>query len=123
MKTERPIFSIIEENIVGGRLPASFALPDDNGSSGSSKLKMAPGAMDGICIYHMPHTALSEDGKEEIARRYRRRSPERKMLMICSKTWAESTGRSALLMKFRIIYGSMPVKSTKGSSCCLPLTN
>ena len=58
MRTEKPIFDIITENMVDGRLPDDFAIRDD-GFQGDPRLRMAPGAMDGICIYHMGPAELT----------------------------------------------------------------
>ena len=67
MRTEKPIFDIIEENIADGRLPDDFAIRDD-GFEGDQQLRMAPGAMDGICIYHMGPANPDDEGMEMIAR-------------------------------------------------------
>ena len=66
MRTEKPIFDIITENMVDGRLPDDFAIRDD-GFQGDPRLRMAPGAMDGICIYHMGPAELSDEGRKMIA--------------------------------------------------------
>ena len=66
MKTERPIFDLIEESIVDGRLPDDFILPEE-GFDGDPRMKMAPGAMDGLCIYHMVRKALSDEDRNAVA--------------------------------------------------------
>ena len=67
MRTGKPIFDIIKESIDDGKLPDDFAIQDD-GYQGDPRLRMAPGAMDGICIYHMGPLELGDDGREMIAR-------------------------------------------------------
>ena len=66
MRTEKPIIDIIAENSVDGRLPDDFAIRDD-GFQGEPRLRMAPGAMDGLCIYHMGPIELTNEGREMIA--------------------------------------------------------
>ena len=65
MRTEKPIFEMIEESIADGRLPDDFVIQDD-GFQGDPRLKMAPGAMDGICVYHMYAGEPDDDGREMI---------------------------------------------------------
>ena len=67
MRTEKPIFDIIEDSIADGRLPDDFVIHDD-GYMGDPRLKMAPGAMDGVCIYHMYPGDPDDEGRELIAK-------------------------------------------------------
>ncbi len=67
METERPIFDIISENTTSGHLPDGFKLPDTCTNEENAKIKMAPGAMDGIVIYHMGHSPLNEEDISLIA--------------------------------------------------------
>ena len=46
-----------------GMLPESFSLPDD---TEEGKPRFADGAMDGIMIYHMGHTPLTDEEKNEL---------------------------------------------------------
>ena len=46
-----------------GILPKSFSLPDD---TEEGKPRFADGAMDGIMIYHMGHTPLTDEEKNEL---------------------------------------------------------
>ena len=46
-----------------GILPESFSLPDD---TEEGKPRFADGAMDGIMIYHMGHTPLNDEEKNEL---------------------------------------------------------
>ena len=65
MGNSRPILKLIEESTVNGRLPEDFTLPVEDLGGG---LKMAPGAMDGLVMYHQYPGALGDEGREMVAR-------------------------------------------------------
>ncbi len=54
----KSIYEIIKENLINGVLPRAFSLPSDNSEH---KVRFADGAMDGIAIYHMGHSAVSAE--------------------------------------------------------------
>lgn len=55
---KKSIYEMMVENVENGILKEEFRLPDDS----DNKIKFAPGAMDGIMIYHMGHSELDECG-------------------------------------------------------------
>ena len=61
-KTEKPILQYIREHIENGELPENFSLPQDN----HSEMNFAPGARDGIYIFHVPKNEVEEDDKKRI---------------------------------------------------------
>ena len=61
---EKSIYQLISDNITGGALKEGFALPDEDPDDAS--VKWAPGAMDGVTIYHMHHQALDELQKKKM---------------------------------------------------------
>ncbi len=65
MAADISIHQYICEHIEGGALPMGFNLtPFDEPDS---PIRMADGAMDGICIYHMADAALPQDIEQRIA--------------------------------------------------------
>ena len=62
---EKSIYQQITEHISDGVLEADFSLPDEK--AGNSPLRFAPGAFDGICVYHMRHDELEADAEEQMA--------------------------------------------------------
>ena len=61
---EKSIFDLISESIdEKGSLPRDFEFPDDYGKEGT---KFASGAMDGICMYHMPGQPLKNIEKKRL---------------------------------------------------------
>ena len=60
----KSIYQMITENISDGVLDSGFSLPDE--VVGRSPLRLAPGAFDGMCIYHMGHHELDEDGARQM---------------------------------------------------------
>ena len=61
----KSIYQQIIEHISDGVLDNDFSLPDEK--VGFSPLRFAPGAFDGMCIYHMSHSALDADAAEQMA--------------------------------------------------------
>ncbi len=57
---EKSIYELISENIADGVLKPGFSLPEE---SDSAPVKFAPGAFDGICIYHMGLDELDDEGR------------------------------------------------------------
>ncbi|MBQ6294045.1 MAG: hypothetical protein IJK77_09375 [Lachnospiraceae bacterium] len=57
---EKSIYERISENIADGELVKGFSLPEE---SDSAPVKFAPGAFDGICIYHMGPDELDDEGR------------------------------------------------------------
>lgn len=62
---EKSIYRQILEHITDGVLEDGFSLPDENGSR--SPLRFAPGAFDGMCIYHFGHGAPDAETTEQMA--------------------------------------------------------
>ena len=62
---EKSIYERISENVRDGALPEGFSLPDE---MDSAPVKFAPGAFDGICIYHMGPDELDDEGRAELGR-------------------------------------------------------
>ena len=62
---KEPIYHIIQKSIRNGILPPGFSLPDDD--SGASSICWAPGAMDGVCIYHMQHREPDADSLRQMS--------------------------------------------------------
>ncbi|MBQ2597109.1 MAG: hypothetical protein II581_04295 [Oscillospiraceae bacterium] len=62
---EKSIYERISESLVDGVLPDGFSLPDE---ADSAPVKFAPGAFDGICIYHMGLDELDDEGRAELGR-------------------------------------------------------
>ena len=58
MKT---VYEIIAENTENGRLPDNYSLPDEYVYSETPGLKWAPGALDGVTMYHMGHSRLIQE--------------------------------------------------------------
>ena len=63
---EKPLYQLICENIRGGVLPDDFSLPDENESGNG--IRWAPGAMDGVSLYHAYPGAPDDAGMELMAR-------------------------------------------------------
>ena len=59
------IYQQIADNISGGVLDRNFS-PVEEGDDQTSTM-FAPGAMDGICMYHMRPEALDEEGRAQMA--------------------------------------------------------
>ena len=62
---EKSIYERISESLVDGVLPDGFSLPDE---ADSAPVKFAPGAFDGISIYHMGLDELNDEGRTELGR-------------------------------------------------------
>lgn len=62
---EKSIYQQITDHISDGVLDADFSLPDEE--VGWSPLRFAPGAFDGLCIYHMRHGELDADAAKQMA--------------------------------------------------------
>ncbi len=62
---EKSIYQQITDHIFDGVLDADFSLPDEK--VGWSPLRFAPGAFDGLCIYHMRHGELDADAAKQMA--------------------------------------------------------
>ena len=60
---EKPIYELISENIKDGVLAEDFSLPEE---ADSAPVKFAPGAFDGISIYHMGLDELDDSGRTEL---------------------------------------------------------
>ena len=48
-----------------GVLPSGFSLPEENPEEG---VRFADGALDGITVYHMGHTPLSDSERQELGK-------------------------------------------------------
>lgn len=59
----RPIYELIAKSVENGRLPDGFSLPEEEDSA---PVKFAPGAFDGICIYHMGLDELDDEGRQAL---------------------------------------------------------
>ena len=60
------VYQLIRENITDeGILSEDFVLPEENNSPG---VHWAHGAMDGVFIYHMPHSRLDDEQKEAMSK-------------------------------------------------------
>ena len=57
---EKSIYELISENMTDGVLKPGFSLPEE---ADSAPVKFAPGAFDGICIYHMGLDELDDKGR------------------------------------------------------------
>ncbi len=58
------LYNYITNNVDSeGRLPKTFSLPDETSGNG---MRFADGALDGISIYHMGHTPLSDEEKARL---------------------------------------------------------
>ena len=55
---EKSIYQLICENINNGILDANFSLPAENKEE--SSVSFAPGAFDGICLYHMAQKKVEQ---------------------------------------------------------------
>lgn len=62
----KSIYQQICDNITDGILNGSFSLPDEE--KGFSPLRFAPGAFDGMCMYHMRNGGLDAAGSKEMAK-------------------------------------------------------
>ena len=62
----KSIYQQICDNITDGILNDSFSLPDE--VQGDSPLRFAPGAFDGLCMYHMRSEGLDAESTKEMAR-------------------------------------------------------
>lgn len=61
-KIEKTIYEMITDAMDNGKLPESFVLPDTGPVFDNNRIKMAPGALDGINIYHFsPQQPTEED--------------------------------------------------------------
>lgn len=61
----QPLYKVISEAVVDGRLPEGFSLPQEPSSNG---LSWADGALDGVGVYHWGGSPLSDEQKDLIAR-------------------------------------------------------
>ena len=55
---EQSVYKTIYNAIEGESLPEGFELPEENPSG---NIRWAPGAMDGVWLFHMAHEELSGD--------------------------------------------------------------
>ena len=62
---EKSIFRQIADRISGGVLDADFSLSDEE--DGRYPFLFAPGAFDGMCIYHMGYSELDAEATEQMA--------------------------------------------------------
>ena len=65
MSNVNSIYNIIKANITDGKLPEHFSLPVPEDRD--QEIPFADGAMDGIYIYHMEHTDMTEEDKAQMA--------------------------------------------------------
>lgn len=61
---EKSIYQQIADHVSDGVLDAGFSLPEE---AGNSPLRFAPGAFDGLCVYHMGHSELDADAAKQMA--------------------------------------------------------
>ena len=66
-KTEKTIYETIMAAMENGKMPRNFALPDTGPEFDNKKIKMAPGAMDGINIYHFSAEEPTEEDFQDMA--------------------------------------------------------
>lgn len=66
MSEKQSIYEVIKASLVDGRLPEDFSLPKDEDSD--QNLPFADGAMDGIYIYHMPHTPMTDEDQAQMGK-------------------------------------------------------
>ena len=57
-----PVYEQIKAALQGEKLPENFSLPDE----GTSGIRWAPGAMDGVAIYHMGAPSFSDEDKQAV---------------------------------------------------------
>jgi len=62
---ENSIYHQVASHISKGILENNFSLPDEDGSQ--SPLKFAPGALDGMCLYHMRRGELDAEAEKQMA--------------------------------------------------------
>ena len=60
---EKSIYELIRSALVDGVLPDHFSLPDE---ADSAPVKFAPGAFDGIAIFHMGLDELDDEGRVKL---------------------------------------------------------
>ena len=60
---EKSIYELIRSAVVGDALPDGFSLPDE---ADSAPVKFAPGAFDGITIFHMGLDELDDEGRVKL---------------------------------------------------------
>ena len=60
---EKSIYELIRSAVVDGVLPDGFSLPDE---ADSAPVKFAPGAFDGITIFHMGLDELDDEGRVKL---------------------------------------------------------
>ncbi len=66
MNEKKSLLDVIRENIVNGELPDSFSLPkDDDGDP--NKIRWADGAEEGVMIYHMGRSEISDEQMQIVA--------------------------------------------------------
>ena len=63
---EKSIYSMICDSMTDGILKEGFSLTEEDPDT--SELRYAPGAMDGIFMYHMGRDGMSDEAAEEMAR-------------------------------------------------------
>ncbi len=61
-KTNQSIYQYICDHVKDGELPENFLLPQDQGG----QMHFAPGAADGIYIFHVPKKEATEEDKKQI---------------------------------------------------------
>ena len=66
MTTTNPnsLYNIIKAAVVDGKLPRDFSLPKPT----NQELPFADGAMDGIFMFHMEHTPMTEDDRTQMVK-------------------------------------------------------
>ena len=65
-KTDKSIYETIMAAMENGKMPRHFALPDTGPEFDNKKIKMAPGAMDGINIYHFSAEEPTEEDFQDM---------------------------------------------------------
>lgn len=65
--TDKSIYETIMAAMENGKMPRHFALPDTGPEFGNKKIKMAPGAMDGMNIYHFSAEDPTEEDFQDIS--------------------------------------------------------
>ncbi|MBQ7174117.1 MAG: hypothetical protein IJR62_01460 [Lachnospiraceae bacterium] len=65
-ETKQSIYEYMASQIHDGELPASFSLPQEEGTAG--QLKWSDGAMDGMYIYHTAHGELPKEALDSVSR-------------------------------------------------------
>ncbi len=62
----KTIYEQIADAVENGKLPEYFAIPEENPMLKNTQIRMAPGAMDGMNIYHIAHEEITDADRQEM---------------------------------------------------------